>query len=118
MEIHHSSLNYSARSKNLQFADEKSRPENSRFAVNHKNDKISNSDVTEQSKTEEVTANSQQLFKPQLTKPVLTLSVENIVSNRPVNIHNQKAISAYIAESHQPVHEESAQIVSGIDFFV
>ncbi len=117
MEIHHSSLNYSARSKSLQFTEKKTRAENS-AAANRKNAKISISDETEFSKVKKATANSQQLFKPPITKPVLALQVENIVSKGPVNIHNQKAINAYIAESHQPVHEESAQIVSGIDFFV
>ncbi len=117
MEIHHSSLNVS-RSKSPQLSDKSARAEKGTFATNRKNDKTPTFDNTESFKTQETTANTQQLFKPPITNPVLSLQTENIVSNRPVNIHNQKAINAYIAESHQPAHEESAQIVSGIDFFV
>ena len=102
MEIHHSSLNYS-RSKSPQFSDKSARAENSTFATNHKNDKTPSIDNIESIKAQESAADTQQLFKPPITNPVLSLQTENIVSNRPVNIHNQKAINAYIAESHQPV---------------
>ncbi len=118
MEIHHSSLNYVPRSKTSQLADGKARTENSAFVADRKNDKTASFDETESTKAPEATAKTQLFFKPPITKPVISLQTENIVSNRPVNFHVQKAINAYKTESHQLSREESTQVVSGVDFFV
>jgi hypothetical protein len=118
MEIHRSSLIYSPRNKGPQPVGKIQRAENKTSLKTQQSVEVTFSNNSNSSKTDLTPANIGHALKQTGTKPVLSSIQFDTTENQPINMRIQKALIAYNTEQNQIPPNNSAQIVSSVDYIV
>ena len=118
MEIHRSSLIYSPRNRSPQPVGKIQRVEKKPSQETKQGVEVTFSKNSNSSKTDLTPAYTGHSLKQTGTKPILSSIQFDATESHPVNMRIQKALIAYNTEQNQIPPNNSAQIVSSVDYIV